>query len=277
MKTTLTFLTVTLMVLISPIKAQNSEVTNEMISDTVLVIQNDLLPRNFIKFNVSAIALKNYSFQYERVLSKKVSLAISYRTMPSTTLPFQSTILDYVKDNAETKEIVETMELSNYAITPEIRFYLSKKGYGQGFYIAPFYRFSNYESDNVKITYTYTGTIQGVPITASRPLILSGNLKAHTGGVMLGAQWLLGKHFTLDWWIVGAHFGSAKGSFEGTDELLLIPVLQTLAQEAIKDKLEKIDIPFVEKTVTIIDDKVLLDLSGPWAGLRAGLSLGFRF
>nr|MBP6365337.1 hypothetical protein [Bacteroidales bacterium] len=40
---------------------------------------------NFVKFNLTSLLLKNYSLQYERVLSKSISAAVSFRFMPYTT------------------------------------------------------------------------------------------------------------------------------------------------------------------------------------------------
>src|SRR4028119_303486 len=54
---------------------------------------------NLIKLNLTAIILKNYSIQYERVLSKPVSVAVSFRLMPATSLPFKSAILEEVGDD----------------------------------------------------------------------------------------------------------------------------------------------------------------------------------
>jgi hypothetical protein len=45
-----------------------------------------------------------------------------------------------------------------YTITPEVRFYLGK-GYGKGFYIAPFYR--NLKYDITGVNFTYTNQIGG--------------------------------------------------------------------------------------------------------------------
>src|SRR5512133_2425114 len=91
---------------------------------------------NFVKVNLTSIALKNYAFQYERVLTKRISVGLSYRTMPSTTLPFKDLIINSMKDaDQQTIDAIGSLQVSNTAITPEVRFYLGKKGYGRGFYI----------------------------------------------------------------------------------------------------------------------------------------------
>lgn len=222
--------------------------------------------RNFIKTNITSVFLKNYSLQYERVLSKKISAAITFRTMPTTGVPFKSTILDAIGDgDDDTRDLINQTQLSNFAITPEVRFYLGK-GYGKGFYIAPYYRYVSFSTNQVPVSYiSNNGSRQAVN--------LSGDLHANTGGIMFGAQWLLGKHFCLDWWILGAHYGSGKGTFSGTTST----PLTSAEQNEIKTTLEDIDIPLVDKTVSVSANNVAVALDGSFGGLRGALSFGFRF
>lgn len=222
--------------------------------------------RNFVKTNITSIFLKNYSLQYERVLSKRVSVALTYRTMPTTSIPFKSTVLDAIGDgDDDTKDIINQTKLSNFAITPEVRFYLGK-GYGKGFYVAPYYRYVSFSTNQVPVHYDgANGSRQAVN--------LSGDLKANTGGILFGAQWLLGRHFCLDWWILGAHYGSGKGNFTGTPGA----PLTIDEQHQIESDLNDIDIPLTDKTVSVSANNVSVLLDGSFGGLRGGLSFGFRF
>jgi hypothetical protein len=85
------------------------------------VESNDYAPKkNLVKVNLTSLLLRNYSAQYERVLSKRISVAISYRKMPEGNIPFKSQVLNSLEqDDTETREIVENFKLSNYAITPD--------------------------------------------------------------------------------------------------------------------------------------------------------------
>ena len=65
--------------------------------------------------------------------------------MPTSKVP-------YIK-NALEEVIVNDAKLSNYSVTPEIRFYVGKKGYGQGFYIGPYYRYASFEVKDVNIRF----------------------------------------------------------------------------------------------------------------------------
>lgn len=223
-------------------------------------------PKNFFKVNFTALFLKNYSFQYERVLSRKVSFAIAYRTMPSSSVPLKNIILDASNNNQDTKDAIDALRLSNTAITPEFRFYLSKKGYGRGFYIAPFYRYASFKSDNMKFTFTNSSNTES-------SILLSGKLTANTGGLLFGTQWALGKHLSLDLWLLGPHYGSGIGNFSGISSA---PLTQ-LEQDNLRKQLEDFDIPLTNKTVTVNANGATLKLNGPWGGIRSGLSFGFRF
>lgn len=223
--------------------------------------------KNLVKLDLTSLLLRNYSVQYERVLSKRVSVAISYRKMPEGNIPFQSQVLNSIdQDDNETREIVENFRLSNYAITPEIRFYLGKKGYGRGFYIAPFYRNAAYNGNNFKFTYE-TDEMQEQSIT------LSGDVKSNTFGIMIGAQWSLSKHLLLDWFILGPHGGNGNGALEGISSR---PLSET-EQNEIRDILEDVDIPLIEKNVEVNSTGAKVNFDGFWGGIRAGISFGFKF
>ncbi len=223
--------------------------------------------RNFIKTNVTGIPLKNYSLQYERVLNRKFSIAVQYRVMPTTAIPFQKAVLKAVGDeDPDTKKIIEDFRLSNYAITPEIRFYVGKKGYGRGFYIAPFYRYASFSTNELNVFYTDENDVEN-------SIKLSGKLNASTGGLLFGIQKFLGKRVVLDLWMFGPHYGSGKGDFSGTSS----KTLTQSEQDDLRQQLENIDIPLTDKTVNVNANGASLKLDGPWGGIRGGISLGVRF
>lgn len=223
--------------------------------------------KNFFKVNLTALAIKNYSVQYERVLNKSFSVALAYRAMPSTTIPFKNAILNIIgDDDPGIKRTLETFKLSNSAITPEIRFYPGKKGYGRGFYLAPFYRYATFKTNDLNINYNDS--------TGSNTFIkLSGKLNSNTGGLLFGLQHSIGKNFVYDLWFFGPHIGSGSGNFIGISG----SPLNANEQREIRNELENIDIPFTDKTINVNGNGASLKLSGPWGGLRAGLSLGLKF
>jgi hypothetical protein len=92
---------------------------------------------------------------------------------------------------------------------------------------------------------------------------------------MIGAQWFLGesKNWVLDWWIIGAHYGASKGDFNAKTSR----TLNAIEQQELKKQLEDLDIPLVDYTVTVNSNGAAMKVDGPWAGLRTGLSFGYRF
>ncbi|MEP6676998.1 MAG: hypothetical protein ABJA78_17680 [Ferruginibacter sp.] len=224
-------------------------------------------PFNFIKVNVTALALKNYAFQYERIINRKFSFALGFRTMPSTGLPFKNQVVDALgADDPETKTTIENMRLSNFAVTPEFRFYVGRKGYGRGFYIAPFFRYAKFTTHDV--TFTYQNTLN-----VSSTINLSGDITANTGGILFGIQKPLGKHLCIDLWLLGPHYGSGKGDFNGVSSKTLTPD----EQNDLRQELNDIDIPLTDKKVTVTSNSASVNLNGPWGGVRSGISFGFRF
>lgn len=223
-------------------------------------------PQNFLKLNLTALVLKNYSFQYERMLSHKVSFALAYRSMPKSSLPLKNSILDASNNNPDTREAIDALRLSSSVLTPEFRFYMSKKGKGRGFYIAPFYRYASFKADGMKFDYTNSSNTKS-------SILLSGKLTAHTGGFLLGAQWPLGKHLCLDLWFLGPHYGAGNGEFDGVTTTPLTPA----EQDNLRQSLNDFDIPLTKKTVTVTANGATMKLDGPWGGIRSGISFGFRF
>ena len=96
--------------------------------DSIQKIDKNIVKINLIGFSVNG--------QYERILSKRVSIALSYKILPNGKFIFRGLI---PTTDPQARESLDNLILSNSAITPEVRFYLGKKGYGQGFYLAPFY------------------------------------------------------------------------------------------------------------------------------------------
>lgn len=224
-------------------------------------------PLNLVKLNLTGILLNNYALQYERVLNRKISVALQYRIMPETGIPFKSTILKAVGvDDPDTKKLIEDFKMSNFAITPEVRIYLSKKGYGRGFYIAPFYRYASFKSNDLNVFYTDDNNVE-------QSIKMSGKLTSNTAGLLMGVQSDLGKHATLDISFFGPHYGSGKGTFIGTTS----SPLSSAEQADLKQQLEDLDIPLTETTVNVNANAASLKLDGPWVGYRFAISLGVRF
>jgi len=104
-------------------------------------------------------------------------------------------------------------------------------------------------------------------------MAFNGKLSSNTYGLVLGSQFFLGKHVTLDVWWLGPHYGTGKGTLTGTPST----PLSTTEQEDLRRELTNFDIPIVNKMVNVTANNAALSLDGPFAGLRFGICLGIKF
>lgn len=252
----------------SNLKAQtDSNIANSTVIDSNLTVMPESVKMNMIKINLLALPLKTFTLQYERIIKKYLSVALSVRYMPNGSVPYKNWIYNrFGDDDPDSKETIDNMKISNFAITPEVRFYVGKKGNGSGFYIAPSYRYAHFTLDNIEYSY--------VDDTDEESYIkMSGDMKANFGGFLLGAQWPLGKHLSLDWWIFAPFIGGERTSLSGTTS---VPLSEE-DQQSLREELEDIDIPYTNTEVQVNENGASIKLNGLMAGISAGLAFGVRF
>jgi hypothetical protein len=225
--------------------------------------------KNLFKINLSSIAINHYAFQYERVTRKKQSFAIGFGFSPNVDLPFKNTLSDQFGDNADAVRAIETTKFTKITVTPEYRFYFGKKA-PQGFYLALFARYSN-----MKISQDYTFTPSNGSLHNAH---ITGKINGIGGGVLAGAQWLLGKQqrISIDWWIAGPFIGSMNGDLVGTDPKMNELTAQDRAD--LENDIESVDIPLWDVDATVGANSVDVKLKGAFYGVRfLGISLGIKF
>ncbi len=220
---------------------------------------------NIIKTNVTAYAFRNINLSYERAFTQWFSVNMGFGAMPEGKVPFINSFL-----NDEDEKRLQNLEVKSFNFTIEPRFYLGA-GYGKGFYIAPYYRYSKVTSNTFDFYYDYT--FNG--FTYEIPLKGNGSTHGNSGGLMVGAQFFLtrSRNLVLDFWIAGAHYGKGQGDFILTSDVVLTPDMQARLRQEIED----LDIPYVNYTVETNSSGAKVNVDGPWAGFRTGLSLGYRF
>ncbi len=235
-------------------------------SEKVEIKESDHIPKNIFRTNLTGIFFRNYSFEYERVLNRRFSVGLGYRFMPSGSLPLAKTfsgLVDGGENNSDLQTIVESFKISSNGFTPSVRFYPTAKGYGRGFYLSAFYRNVNYKIAGLHCDYDNN----------TKSVDLEGKLKTNTFGFTIGKQWTIGRYFVIDYTILGFMYGTANGTLTGN----YTQPLDADDQKTLEDALNGIEIPLVKANANVSANKAVLNLDGPWAGFRTGLSIGIRF
>ena len=226
--------------------------------------------RTILKANLTGLALGNYSFSAERIIGKHFSLVGGVGYYPTRKLPYSSVIADLAKDE---EGYIDMLQVNNQTLSLEMRFYTGRKGYGRGFYISPYYRYGKSGFDNIQTEYTNDEE-------EVYDISLNGNLKTHSGGILLGCQWLAGKrkNIVIDWSIFGGHIGYMNGNAFGETSQTLSDEDQQDVKDTIDDTLEQYlgKIPLFEHTTTVTANSADVNLKGPWAFIRGSLSIGIR-
>ena len=164
--------------------------------DTAKVFNWNENPKNVVKVNLFSLPIKNMNLNYERALTKFLSVEIGARYLLRTDL-----------SRAFGKPGVK---LSGWSVTPEFRFYLSKRGSPKGFYIGPYFRYRNYH-----ITYETQIPMSNGALNGAH---FRGYNNALMGGIQLGAQFLIKNRVSIDWWILGFGMGSQKVGIVATSD-----------------------------------------------------------
>lgn len=264
-----------LFLLMAPISALSAQETDTLEPESEVVVAEkavsvrnpfDAAAMNFIKLNATSLVAKNFSFQYERVLSRHISVALGFRFMPKTGLPFGGTLEDVLVEDGspETERFVHDARAGGFAVTPELRYYIGA-GSGKGFYLAPFAR---YEHFSLSSTYIFTA-----PDNSVQSINFNGGDDVLGIGLMIGSQFRLSDHIYLDWWIAGPYYThhsldlNAAGFNITQDEAAVL-----------QEELNKIELLNFDMKASVTNTTANLRSGGSLAALRAfGLCLSVRF
>jgi hypothetical protein len=216
-----------------------------------------------VKLNLFSLPLKNLSLQYEKPFADNFSFALGFNYRLPGALNRLDNIMSAQKENAQTSS-----RISGFGFTPELRIYFSGNA-PTGFYVAPYLRYSNYKA-----------SVEGVwePDNTGKVYPLVGNFNSFGGGAMIGAQWIIAGNLSIDWWILGAHYGVGNFSLSGERED------RAFNSEEISDIQKYVvdvnELPFTNFDAPIVDNnnkKITLTGRFPVPGFRTGLCLGWAF
>lgn len=228
--------------------------------------------KNQVKFNLLPLAGNTYAFEYERSLIGRLTAVGMISVRPKSGLPYLSSWKSYI-DNDETIEILENTKQGATSFAVEARFYPGKKGSMRGFYIAPYLKHASYSS-SLPLSVDFDPPA-GSGIEKIEKVMTEGDLKTVSFGLGLGLQFKLSRSLSLDWKIIAPGYGSSSGNLKGRADRNLTADEQNELREQLEDLKE--GVPLVSLEPEVDAEGVKVRISGPWAGIRTGLSLGFRF
>lgn len=220
---------------------------------------------NLVKTNLFSDLFGNYNLQYERVLSEKFSTSLSVNIMPKKGIPFAGIIDNSITTNEAIDMNIRDFKYSSFSFTPDFRIYFGE-GYGKGFYLAPYLRYSQFNVHDFVVKYTNDES-------EVNNITLSGKHSTVSGGLMCGVQWLVGDYICLDWWILGLHGGSARATITGDPSIDLTQA----EQDDLKTEFESVEVLFFDTELDVTADKVTLTSKNVGLGFRTGFSVGVRF
>ncbi|WP_242693093.1 DUF3575 domain-containing protein [Sabulibacter ruber] len=235
--------------------------------------KEEVFRKNIVKINLSSLALNNYSFSYERSLTRKISLVAGYGFMPKTnvaSMPLVEKVVDrYMKDEEDIVEQIKESNVAYKSYTGELRFYAGKKPGARGFYLSLYGRYMNLDA---AYTHEYDTDLRTYDIP------IDGNINGFGGGLMIGSQWLIARRITFDWYILGGHYGKMKLNLDGKADL---SAMSAQERRDLEEDIESINdelpgSPKIDATVT--EQGVTVKGNSPFAGIRGlGFSLGIAF
>lgn len=223
---------------------------------------------NNIKINLYSLFVRNYSFYFERSISRKITAQIGFRYQPYSYLLDNVVAKQLLKDKIVQSDLYD-FKTSNSSFTLDLKYYPGKKGAGKGFYIGIYGRYTILDLDDVDYVYqSKSDDIYHVP--------LFSRLKGIGGGILLGYQFLIKKRISVDIYIIGGHYGIWNGSINSKKDLF---GLSDDEKTDLKEKIENLYTLFGRKyaNVNVSNIGVSGNISGPFWGTRSGISLGISF
>jgi hypothetical protein len=225
------------------------------------VVLSSQAQKNSIELGLGGLAVGAINLRYERLITPKSGLQITIAPItPKSWNPEEISGEDWSDIS------FEKTKFNGIAIIPEYRFYFGQGEGMRGFYVAPYLRYTNYGFNS-------TGTIEAEPGKASLRLSSFG------AGIGVGAQWIIGDHFTIDWNIMGiggdAYNLRAKMEADDPDYNMLEFANDFLEELEMNNDEVPIDLTDIANTVEL--NKFRFNIPFGLVGFRAGISVGYAF
>jgi len=216
---------------------------------------------NVVKFLPVNLLFQSISFEYERMINPAnyITLGIG--------IPNQKSMIG--KYGMDANSELKTAELGTMHIRAGYRHYTGQRMLPKGFYIEPYLKYQkitgNGSVENTDFNNTYKGRIDV-------------DLNTMNVGFQLGAQFLIAKRITLDFYFLGMEVGFLSGDVIAiSDQLADANNLKTDIEQKIADLPSFIG---DKLTVTQSADKKQINVNAdhaPYPWYRGGISIGIAF
>jgi len=218
---------------------------------------------NVVKMNIPSLFMRHLSFQYERALGGKTSVALGVGMQIPRKLP--GAALNAGDNNNDTGGTTDAGQLkfNGFTVTPEFRLYTKGEAL-RGFYIAPFIRIGRYAMKGDFTTTDDAGNVDNFNMKATHTNI--------GGGLVIGGQWLIADKVAMN-----LFFGPKIGSINNTATITTTTATFNPDQE-LEEDLE--GFPFVRDVTfetNAIGDELKVGAKGLMPWIRAGFSIGYAF
>jgi hypothetical protein len=235
------------------------------------ITTTSIAQKNVVKVGLIGFAFKNLKFQYERVLTPRMSVQISGSFLLNRELDSRFTD-GLLEQDSNTTSVAANYITDSYmkgiSVIPELRIYSKKKdGAPKGFYFGPYLKYSKYSIG-------YSGFFDGSYEATE------GSVRSLGLGLSLGAHFLIAKRVSIDWNFISIGVNSNKFVMQYTSP----GGYYAGSQEEINEIEEDIQNDF--KDIPFLGNKVDVELNGNSASvttkfwmpaIRSGLTIGVAF
>ncbi len=236
--------------------------------------------RHLLKVNLTNLLINHYYFNYELAIFKFLSVDVGYGMIPKSPIPYIKDMVKEPRPAEDTYEMVRALydtKLSGQVFNASIKLYLGK-GWSKGFYFEPYYRLESYKVSDFHLEVDEDVNLVGFQHPEGGTEVdMSGNMESRSFGLLLGTQWFVGKkkRFLIDVWWLGLHYGEVIASVEGRPNVALTDEQLQDIQNNFNDM--DIENEYVEFETEVHQDHAKIKAIAPWAGVRMGISIGYRF
>ena len=221
-----------------------------------------LQQKNVVKFLPFTLPFNAVSFEYERMINNKNSLAFQIG------IPDQKSIMGKYGINSDSE--LKSLEFGTTTLRAAYRHYTGKKRLPKGFYLEPYLKYQHFKG---KASIEGVNDLQISYAGASEVKLHSLNM-----GCQFGVQFLIAKLVAVDLYFLGVEGGFLSGNVATTPIPNDIIVLSTI-KEVIDQNIA--DLPsFIGKKLTSIqtDNQVIVKAKSiPYPMIRGGISFGIVF